>query len=90
MCTGSQSGVRQLSKCQICEKEIPEEQREFAENQEAHPGILGIIDPECYAKVDQEDPALPWTDPISGELDFEEMEQDLSVSTGDEDEEDFL
>ena len=80
--------LSQPERCLICNKPIPEEQRNFAENQEAHPGVLGIIDPECYAKVDQEDPALPWTDPISGEVDYEGMAQDLDVDDGSQDPED--
>lgn len=71
-------------KCAVCGQAVPKEEEEFALNQEAHPGVLGPVDQNCYERVTKEDPAAPWTDPISGEVNFEMMEQDLGISTGDE------
>jgi hypothetical protein len=69
----------------VCETSIEDSQKEFAEDQSAHPGILGLIHTECYTYVADVVPDLPWTDPISGEVDFEGMEEDLGVSDGSED-----
>jgi len=35
-----------------------------------------------YDYEDPEDPLEPWTDPISGEVDYEQMEGDLGIDTG--------
>lgn len=32
--------------------------------------------------INDPDPDGPWTDPISGEVDYEAMEEDLGVNTG--------
>ncbi len=78
-----------MTSCQICQREIGDKDKEFSEDDYAHPGVLGNIDKACYSRLQNVDeggdPALPWTDPISGEVDFEGMEQDLGVSTGAED-----
>ena len=70
--------------CVVCKKEIEKKDRDYAENQENHIGILGLVDPSCYGKANEEEPDLPWTDPISGEVDYEDMAEDLGVSFGDE------
>jgi len=70
--------------CVLCGKFIREEDREFAEEWGAHPGILGPVCPECYDKAVEEEPALPWTDPISGFTDYGEMGRDLGVWPADE------
>lgn len=66
--------------CVICERWIPEKYRGFAEEWGAHPGILGPIHPECYEKAVEETPDLPWTDPISGQVDYREMGEALGIS----------
>ena len=63
--------------CVICEKEISDIDLYFAQNWEAHPGILGLIHPRCYEKAVEEIPDLPWTDPISGQVDYREMGEAL-------------
>lgn len=74
-----------LDKCTICNEPIQDKDRAFSTDQELHPGVLGHVHQFCYsAQVDQE-PALPWTDPLSGEIDFKEMGQDLGADAGDED-----
>ena len=55
--------------CYGCNKFLEGEEKEFAEEWGAHPGILGLICPDCYHKACDEYPELPWTDPISGEVD---------------------
>jgi hypothetical protein len=66
--------------CVICEKEITDLDLYFAESWEAHPGILGPIHPQCYEKAVDERPDLPWTDPISGQVDYREMGDALGIS----------
>ncbi len=73
--------------CDICKKPLDKSELEFAREQGNHPGYLGLLDPKCYSKLTENDPTLPWTDPISGETDYQEMESDLGVSTGSTDEE---
>lgn len=70
--------------CCICKKPIPEENREYAELPENHPGILGPVHPECYDRACEESPDLPWEDPISGEVDYDEMAEDLGVDEGED------
>lgn len=67
-------------RCGVCGKRIPEKEREFAELWEAHPGILGPIHPACYERAVEERPDLPWTDPISGQVDYREMSEALGFS----------
>jgi hypothetical protein len=64
-----------------------EEEQKWAEDPANHPGVLGPLHQKCYDKACAEKPDLPWTDPISGEVDFEAMEEDLGVSTIEEEEE---
>lgn len=71
--------------CDVCRKELEGEEKEFAEAQENHPGYLGLIDRGCYSQLIDVDPALPWTDSISGETDYGAMQEDLGVDTGEED-----
>jgi len=69
--------------CVVCGLPIvDEEEKKFAEDQEAHPGILGKVCRRCYNKECDEHPDLPWEDPISGEVDWEGMTEDLGVDTG--------
>ncbi len=70
--------------CDICKKPLENSELEFAREQGNHPGYLGLIDSQCYSKLTENDPTLPWTDPISGETDYEEMGSDLGLSTHDE------
>ena len=72
--------------CVICKKLIPEEERDFAQYPEYHPGILGPLHFSCYEKAVEEIPELPWTDPISGVVDYREMGEALGL---DEPETDF-
>jgi len=69
-------------KCVICHVEITEDQEEFALDPEAHPGIQGPVHQECYYAEVEKHPDTPWEDPISGEVDYEAMEEDLGVDTG--------
>jgi hypothetical protein len=66
--------------CLICDKEIPEKELRFAEDPGYHPGILGPIHPACYYQAVEEMPDLPWTDPISGEVDYDEMSESIGLS----------
>ena len=68
--------------CVVCEKAIEKKDRNYAENQENHIGILGLVHPSCYNITVDAEPDLPWTDPISGEVDFESMTEDLGVDDG--------
>jgi len=80
-------------KCIVCQRALKaKEDREFAENQCNHPGVLGTICSECYEQECEEYPDTPWEDPISGEVDYEAMAEDLGVDTGEwsEEEEDEL
>ena len=79
-------GGKQTEKCMTCNLpiETPED-KEFSESQENHPGVLGQIHIKCYQKVCDERPDTPWTDPISGEIDFEGMGDDLGVYPATED-----
>jgi len=62
-----------------------EEDKEFSRDPGAHPGILGDIHPKCYDKACEERPELPWEDPISGEIDFQDMAAALGIWPGTED-----
>lgn len=70
--------------CVICKKKIPEKDRSFAQYPEYHPGILGPIHFECYNKAVDKSPDLPWTDPISGQVDYREMGEALGFSDPEE------
>lgn len=70
--------------CVLCGKFVREEDREFAEEWGAHPGILGPVCPVCYHYAVELEPALPWTDPISGFTDYGEMGRDLGVWPADD------
>ncbi len=69
-------------KCVICVQAIDESDRDFAENDENHPGVLGPVHKSCYNAAVSVDPSLPHTDPISGEVDYEAMAEDLGVFGG--------
>lgn len=71
-------------RCVRCTQDIPQDEREFAMDDRNHPGVLGPCHKRCYDAVVQVDPALPWTDPVSGEVDYEEMQEDLGVSSGED------
>jgi hypothetical protein len=73
------------SLCDICKKSLEGEEKSFAENQAEHPGYFGLIDPKCYSGIVGGDPSLPWTDPISGETDWEEMQSALGFGDDPED-----
>ena len=81
---------KQEEACILCGTSIEESQKEFAEDQTSHPGVLGLVHTECYSYMDDIDPSLPWTDPISGEVDFESMQEDLGASDGIEEESDNI
>ena len=68
------------SGCVICEKAIMPEDRFFANEPGAHPGILGPVHAECYDKAVEVQPDLPWTDPISGQVDYREMGDASDIS----------
>lgn len=73
------------SYCVICKEEITKKDRNFALYPEYHPGILGPIHLECYEKAVEEIPDLPWTDPISGVVDYREMGESIGLSDPEED-----
>jgi len=67
-------------KCTICHFLIKdEEEQKWAAGNGNHPGVLGPVHHKCYDKACEEDPDLPWTDPISGEVDYQTMSEDLGV-----------
>lgn len=70
--------------CDACNQPLTSADEELAKNQENHPGILGMICQTCYRKAVDERPELPWEDPISGEVDYVMMQQDLGVDCGDD------
>jgi len=77
-------------KCCVCQQSIEdEEEQKWAENQENHPGVLGTLHRKCYDEVCEERPDTPWEDPISGEVDYEAMAEDLGMGTGEEEWERF-
>jgi len=79
--------------CVICNSPIKgERERKWAVDDGNHPGVLGPCHKKCYDNAVVNDPELPWTDPISGEVDYEQMAQDLGVDIGEEegDEEDYF
>lgn len=72
-------------KCVICHLSIDnEEEWKWAMDDRNHPGMLGPCHEKCYDKMCQEHPETPWEDPISGEVDYEAMAEDLDVDTGEE------
>jgi len=72
--------------CIVCKLLIVEEdEQEWALDDENHPGVLGPCHRECYRKVCEEEPETPWTDSISGEVDWEGMGEDLGVWPATED-----
>lgn len=71
--------------CVICGKLIPEKDRDYTNEPGAHPGILGPVHPICYDKAVDEAPDLPWTDPISGQVDHREMAEALGIDDPEED-----
>jgi len=81
----SQEKPQPEMKCFVCQFPIEtEEEQKWAENQENHPGVLGTLHRKCYDKVCEQHPDTPWEDPISGEVDYEAMAEDLDVDTGEE------
>lgn len=78
--------------CVACTKLIEQADAEYANDNNAHPGVLGPIHPGCYNSLVATEPELPWTDAISGEVDYEAMEEDLGIDYGsvdDMEDEDF-
>jgi hypothetical protein len=75
-------------RCVACNQQVDSEDVEFSQDQQQHPGILGDVHPACYRSASDSQPDLPWEDPISGEVDYEAMAEDLGVSFGDGEEED--
>jgi hypothetical protein len=67
--------------CYGCNKLLEGEDLAFAEEPGAHPGLLGQYCPACYRQAVEEAPDLPWTDPISGEVDYDEMASDLGFES---------
>lgn len=68
-------------KCTICHFLVEDEkEQKWAADNQNHPGVLGPVHHKCYDKACQEDPDLPWTDPISGEVDYDAMSEDLGVA----------
>lgn len=65
--------------CCVCGLPVEGKDKEFSEDQEQHPGILGEVHPKCYEKACKEEPDLPWKDPISGEVDFQSMGEELGI-----------
>ena len=76
---------KKYSACVICEKRILEKDLWIANEPGAHPGILGPVHAECYDKAVEAQPDLPWTDPISGQVDYREMGDALGFSDPEED-----
>jgi hypothetical protein len=76
--------------CVVCRLAIDgQEEQEWAEDNSNHPGVLGPVHQKCYDKTCDGQPDAPWTDPISGEVDFEAMAEDLGVDNPEEEEEHF-
>jgi len=72
-------------KCVLCDLPIEDEkEQQWASDNANHPGVLGPCHESCYRKSCEQQPDLPWTDPISGEVDYEAMAEDLDVDTGEE------
>lgn len=70
--------------CVSCSNPIRKADEAFAQDQQTHPGVLGLIHQNCYEKEVDVRPETPWEDPISGEIDYEGMAEDLGVSDGSE------
>lgn len=52
-----------------------------------YPSLIDDLCPGCPLNgyelaPEEEDPEAPWKDPISGEVDYEAMEEDLGLDTG--------
>lgn len=75
--------------CTLCDKEIVEEEQEWACDNANHPGVLGSCHRKCYEKACDEEPDLPWQDPLTGMVDYDAMKEDLGVVDGTEEEEEF-
>lgn len=75
--------------CTSCSMAIDPADLEYANDPAAHPGVLGPVHPSCYAKMTDSDVDLPWTDPISGEVDYEAMQEDLGVGPADDGDDEF-
>lgn len=72
--------------CVICDLPITDERHKlFSRDPANHPGILGDVHPECYDAACEEEPDLPWEDPISGEVDYQEMAAALGIWPGSDD-----
>lgn len=90
---GSYPGLSYRAQCVVCKRILCGWPALLAENQATHPGFLGTICDNCYKVMLDEEPELPWTDPISGRVDYEEMEADLGIDSGRDDwmeDEEFL
>jgi len=75
--------------CILCDKEIAEEEQKWAIDPTNHPGILGAVHKKCYEKACDKEPDLPWRDPLTGMVDYDDMKEDLGVIDGSEEEEDY-
>jgi len=74
--TGKQHQLR----CVVCNLALEsKEDIEFAKDDANYPGILGPVHQKCYDKVCKERPETPWEDPISGEVNWDAMHEDLGV-----------
>lgn len=67
----------ETEECCVCHLDVVGNELEWAREQANHPGCLRICHTKCYDDVCNERPDTPWTDPISGETDFDEMAEDL-------------
>ena len=70
--------------CLHCGKLILEKDQDIANEPGAHPGILGPIHERCYLKAVEAVPDLPWTDSISGQVDYRAMGEALGFSDPEE------
>ena len=71
--------------CVRCGKLILGKDQDIANEPGAHPGILGPIHEVCYNEAVEAVPDLPWTDPISGQVDYWAMGEALGLSDPEED-----
>ena len=75
--------------CCVCHLDVVDKDLEWAREQANHPGVLGVLHEKCYDNCCKEEPDLPWTDPISAEVNYTEMAEDLGVDCGETAEEEF-
>jgi len=66
-------------RCCVCNQQVDSSDVGFSADQAQHPGVLGDVHPACYRSQVDAQPQLPWEDPISGEVDYDAMGEDLGL-----------